>query len=343
MSCREEAIVIEDDSDSETECNATAAAAAAAAPKRRAPVTRSSAKKARQVQVPTNDVEAHALVHAAIASAAPLCKACLCRDRARGSVDSFLGLLTSVPELATARYSDDDGGIEIDPLPIQAIEEGAEPTLSIALGIVAELQRLDDTTGHRRPLGYFNDPVRLCDARMAGRATSIQACTGLLRDAVADALVQLPHVIVDVIVSFVDVVHDHVDRPLLRDVYAIYVRSIRVFLEAQQAALRAMETSSEAHRLSFDEARFAIISSVEAVAELARTLRWNHANGNRVAWIGQLLRNHQHNFALSARCYHSVSQADAARDAMTQRWAEVEAEMARLTQLGFRVNARHFY
>jgi hypothetical protein len=335
MSCREEAIVIDDCSDSE--------AAAAAAPKRRAPVTRSTAKKARQVQVPTNDVEAHALVHAAIAAAGPLCKACLCRDRAHGSVDSFLGVLTSVPELATARYSDDDGGIEVESLPIQPIEEHEGHTLSIALGIVAELQRLDNTTRYRRPLGHFGDSVRLCDARLAGRAASTQACTGLLRHAVAGTILQLPDVIVNIIVLYIDVVHDHVDRPLLRDVYAIYVRSIRAFLEAAQAALRAMETSSEAHRLSFDDERVAIISNVAAVAEYARTLRWNHVNGNRVAWLGQQLRDQQHDLAYSAHCFHSVSQADAARDAMTQRWAEVEAEMARLTQLGFRVNARHFY
>ena len=342
MSCREEAIVIEDSDSSSS--SSSDSETATGAPKRRAPVTRSSAKKARQVQVPTTDVEAHALVHAAIAAAAPLCKACLCRDRARASVDSFLGLLTSVPELATARYSDDDGGIEVDPLPIQIIDEGEVHTLSIALGIVAELQRLDDSTGNWRPLAYFSDSVRLCDAQVAGRAASIPACTNLVRDAVADTLVELPHVIVNIIVSFVDVVHDHVDRPLLRNVYAIYVRSIRVFLEAQQALLLSMESPGcEAHRSSFDEARFAIISNVEAVAELARSLRWNHANGNRVGWVGQQLRNHQHNFGLSARCYHSVSQADATREAMTQRWAEVEAEMARLERLGFRVNARHFY
>ena len=346
MSCREEAIVIDDSSSSSSsssDSKPAAAAAAAAAPKRRGPVTRASAKKARTVQVPTNDVEAHALVHAAIAAAAPLCKACLCRDRAHNSVDRLVDLLTSVPDLATARYSEDDGGIEIVPLPIHPIAEHRGPIVSIAVEMITELQRLDNSAGYRRQARHFSDAVCLCNAQVAGRVASVQTCTGLLRNAVADTIQQLPDVIVDIIVSFVDVVNDHVDRPLLRNVYAVYVRSIRVFLEVQQAALRAMEASGEAHRISFDDDRVTIISNVAAVAEYARSLRWNHVNGNRVAWIGHQLRDEQHDMAYSARCFHSVSQADAAREAMTQRWAEVEVEMLRLKRLGFRVDVRHFY
>jgi len=278
-------------------------------------------------------------------AAQPICKACLCRDRAHDAVERFCGLLTSVPDLATANCTE-DGDIQINPLPIGGDFHPAHghDTWMLAMDMLDEMKQIAHQCADRVTPGRdcFSAPQRVFRERIADRAFLAAECPGLVRRVVAGTLLQVPDVVVNIVLSYIDVVCDFVDMPFVKNTYGDYVRACRMFVEDQRAALRATESSKEAHRAAFDAERDDIISNVLLVATLARHLTWNHANGNRLKSVGRELEGFQADLTRIRLCFHSVEQANASRVSMTQRWAEVEAQNERIKQLGFPAYERRF-
>lgn len=268
-------------------------------------------------------------------AAAALCQACLFRDRAHTAVDRYVDILALGGAAAAAA---DDVQFSWHQ------EVVTDPASVVAKCIIEDCYRLGCIKDFYRPAGdaTFSTVVTECRTRQGQRRASLIAMPGRVAEAVDAALQHLPDAVVDIVVSYIDIVADFIDLPFVRGVYTVYFDAIQRFVIRQQTELLRVESFSSARRMLFDGQRRLAANAVFGVINGAGILANNHPHGAQFAAIAKSLHESMEGLSAADHCNHTILQAKSTRATMTRRADAVFAEEARLQQLGFDVAVQLF-